>query len=90
MRLSMASAIPLNSGSPTFRNRNYEGNPRVVSKKAGDVGFSTLLCTVDSERRREGKECFARGREALSLWRLGMANQSPLAAGAFFSFSPGN
>ena len=27
---------------------DYEGNPRVVLKEAGAVGFGTLLCTVGS------------------------------------------
>jgi len=31
----------------------------VVLNEAGAVGFGTLLCTVGSKRRREGKECFA-------------------------------
>jgi len=31
----------------------------VVLVDAGAVGFGTLLCTVGSKRRREGKECFA-------------------------------
>jgi len=44
--------------SGVLESLRYEGNPRVVLKEAGAVGFGTLLCTVGFERRREGKERF--------------------------------
>jgi len=49
----------------------YFNGVRDIPDRLGRVGFGTLLCTVGSKRRREGKECFAekaRGVRPAGFW----------------------
>jgi len=48
--------------------------------RLGRVGFGTLLCTVGSKRRREGKECFAERTQGAR--RAGLRNDGSGLAGS--------
>jgi len=61
----------------------------MVWKEAGAVGFGTLLCTVGSKCRREGKGCLGGGTRVHKAAAFRDNDRSGQEVGAFFSFSPG-